>query len=159
VDGTADDLRGLLDRYGDVPTQRIVAALLVERGVPEATVAAALGVSTRTVYNWLERFESRPLAEAPFDEPRPGAPAELGPAERAALFETLAGPPPAPGGGDGDEVVGAGEGGGGEGGWTPDRVQALVRERYGVDYSRRHVRRLMHAAGLVYRRGSWTLDG
>lgn len=127
-------LRELLAAYGDVPTQRIVAALLVKQGCSKATVAEALDVSLKTVYNWLDRFAERPVEEAPFDEPRPGAPGKLEDDEQAELFETLARDPAAAGY---DATA-----------WTPALVAALVSDEYGVEYTRRHVRRLMREAGV-----------
>lgn len=135
LDGVAEPaLRELLERHGDVPTMRIAAALLVMEGCSKARVASALGVSLKTVYNWLDRFADRPVDEAPFDEPRPGAPGRLDPEDRAALERVLAGRP-AEAGYDART-------------WTPNLVGRFVREEFGIEYSRRHLRRLMREAGV-----------
>lgn len=127
-------LRELLESHGDIPTMRITAALLVVEGCPKSTIASALGVSLKTVYNWLERFTNRPVDKAPFDEPRPGAPGKLDPNQREALYEALASRP--------DQT------GYDARGWTPDLVNRFIREEFDIEYSRRHVRRLMHEASL-----------
>ncbi|MFB6353070.1 MAG: helix-turn-helix domain-containing protein [Halobacteriales archaeon] len=134
IDGVSEPaLRELLERHGDVPTQRIAAALLVKEGCSKARIASALGVSLKTVYNWLDRFETRPVDEAPFDEPRSGAPGKIGPDERADLERALAGRP-AEVGYDAQT-------------WTPELVDRFVKEEFDVEYTRRHVRRLMRDVG------------
>lgn len=132
-----DELHNLLDEHGDTPTQRITAVLLVEHGVSKQTVADAFGVSLKTIYNWVDRFEEEPLDVAPFDDQRPGAPGSLEPNQKEELFEVLRDDPTKVGY---DAPA-----------WTPGLVGEYIRKTFGAEYSRRHVRRLMREAGLSYR--------
>ncbi len=134
---STEDLHALLEEHGDAPTQRLVTALLVNHGVSKRTIADSLDQSLKTIYNWLDRFDVEPLEEAPFDQPRPGAPPSLKPDQEQQLFETLQIPPT-----ESEYDAPA---------WTPALVRDHIRSAFGVEYSRRHVRRLMHDAGLSYR--------
>ena len=134
---STEELHAVLEEHGDTPTQRLVTALLVKKGVSKRTIAAALDRSLKTIYNWLDRFEDEPVEEAPFDQPRPGAPTALEDDQKQQLFDTLQDLPK-----DADYDAPA---------WTPALVHDHVRTAYDIEYSRRHIRRLMHEAGLSYR--------
>lgn len=133
-----DDLRAALGDLPDrKPTLRLVVALNYAHGVPVADVAEMYGLPERTVYNWLERFEADDLGAAIHDGTRPGRPPRLDADRREALRETLHRPP--------------GEAGVEAPAWTPALVEEHLWAAYGVEYSRRHVRRLMADLGLVRR--------
>lgn len=132
------ELRAVLEEHGDRPTQRIVTALLTAEGVPKRTIAEALDTSTKTIYNWVDRFEHQPPAVAAFDKPRPGAPSNLDQAQTRQLMRTLEARP-STAGYDAPS-------------WTPALVQDYIGTTFDVEYSRRHVQRLMREAGLTYRR-------
>lgn len=140
LDGvTSDDLRRALDQVeGSLPTQRLLAAIAHENGVSQTDLAAWHGVSRRTIYNWLDRIEPGAIAESVTDEPRPGRPRELAESERERAVEALQRPPA--------------ESGYDEPAWTTALVQRWVREEFGTAYSLPSCRRLLRAAGLVYRR-------
>lgn len=140
-DVTGDDLRQLLDDVeGKTPALRLVAAIAYLNGVPQSELADWLGVERKTIYNWLTRLDRQELAEAVRDEERPGRPRKLTESQFEALEALLERSPTT----IGYEAPG----------WTTALVQTVIRERFGVDYSRASCRRLMREAGLRYRPGT-----
>lgn len=128
------ELQSFLDQHGDKPTLRVAAVLLAQHEVPKAVIADAFGVSVKTVYNWIERFSEEAVETAPYDEPRPGAPPELTSTEQRTLLETLWEPPS--------------ESGYEDDAWTLELAQEYIRDRFGVSYSERHVRRILQDASM-----------
>jgi transposase len=112
--------------------RRLVAAIEYKRGSAPADVAAAYGVPRSTVYDWLDRVAEDGVPAGLYDEDRPGRPAALTDAERAALQSVLWRPPTAAG-------LAATE-------WTPQLVKRYVADRFGTSYSERHARRLLERA-------------
>lgn len=127
-------LRAELDEFEDRrPLLRLLAAILYKQGPSVPTLAAWFDVRPATVYAWFDRIESaESVHEAIHDDPRPGRPSKLSTAERRELLQLLRQSP--------GEVGYPGEA------WTPESVADLIHERYDVDYSVRHVRRLMDEA-------------
>lgn len=119
-----DELREML---------RIVAVLNYEHGVSPERIATMYGISERTVYNWLRRFEERPLERAVSDRARPGRPPALSAPQRARLAEAVSSPP-AESGLDADD-------------WTGPVLRRFVRDRFDVAYSERHAARLLDRLG------------
>ncbi|MFB6198008.1 MAG: IS630 family transposase [Halobacteriaceae archaeon] len=133
-----EDLWQLLDEMdGSVPTQRVLAAIAAKQGDSTSRLAERHNVSQQTIRNWLDRFETRPLDEAPFDEPRAGRPRKLSEEEHAQLIEELHDSPEAAGF---DRQA-----------WFPRLVYHHLKSEYGVEYSLRHIRRLMREADLTWR--------
>ena len=139
LDGvTAEDVRTALAAVDDPKAAlRASVALAYLNGVPPTELAGWYGVSRSTIYAWLARVER--LAEEPpevalEDDERPGRPPKLPPGDRERLAATLREPPTAAGY-DAD-------------GWTPGIVREHVLATYGVEYSRRHVRDLLHDLGF-----------
>lgn len=107
--------------------------MLYEQGVSAPTIADWFGVRPATVYAWLNRFETATdLAAAARDATRPGRPAKLSNEDRQAFFALLDGPPT-------DVGIETDE-------WTSEIARDLLSSRFGVEYSRRHVRRLVDQA-------------
>jgi transposase len=139
-----EELRTVLAAVeGKDATRRVMVALnyVSEDGVTQAELAERYGMSVGWVSRWLTRLER--LADEPFeavvyDESRSGRPAELPPPAREQFFETLRASPP-------DPAWDA---------WTVPRAQAHLADEFGVEYSPRHVRRLLREAGLT-----WSADG
>lgn len=133
---TADELRRTLERVeGKQATLRVVAAIAYKTGLPQTTIAELCGVHRNTVRNWLERLErleTAPLEEVVYDRPRPGRPPELSDRERQRFESALRRPPHAVGF---DGSV-----------WTVALARQYLRDASGVDYSKRHVRRLLDEA-------------
>lgn len=120
-----------------VPAQRVLAVIAYKQGDSTARLAERHGVSQQTIRNWLDRFEERPLEEAPFDEHRAGRPRKLTDEEHTQLMEVLQESP---------EAVGFDYQA-----WFPRLVYHHLQSEYDVAYSLRHIRRLMHEAGLSWR--------
>jgi transposase len=127
------DLQRALDRVeGKKPTQRLITAIAYKHGVTQTELAAWYGVQRRTIYNWLTRFDDRPIEAAVYDDERPGRPRKLTPDQQEALYATLRDPPTEVGL---DETA-----------WTAGLVRRYVEERFGVTYSRSSCRRLLSEA-------------
>jgi transposase len=60
-----------------VPTQRVLAAIATKQGASTSRLADRHDVSQQTIRNWLDRFDNRPLEDAPFDDHRAGRPRKL----------------------------------------------------------------------------------
>jgi transposase len=110
-------------------TKRLVAAIEYKHGLSPAEIESKYGISQHTVYEWLDRFETRAFDEALYDGRPPGRPAGLSSEQRDRLASVLSNPP--------REVGFDAQA------WTPELVRTYLDERFGVDYSLRHVRRLV----------------
>ncbi|WP_254765830.1 helix-turn-helix domain-containing protein [Salinilacihabitans rarus] len=140
-DVTVPELRRALDRVeGKTPTLRLVAAIAYKNGVTQTELADWFGVDRRTIYNWLDRLDRRPLAAAARDERRPGRPRKLTADQRAELEAALEAPPA--------------EAGYDARAWTPALVRRHLRERFDVAYSRASCRRLLKGVGYTYDAGA-----
>lgn len=133
-DVAADDLREALGNvHGAVPAQRLMLGLnYVEEDVTQTELASRYGISEGTVHNWLSRLDRlacEPLEDVIYDDSPPGRPRSLSGEERRRLAETLRRSPTAPGYA--------------EPAWTTELVRTHVSTEFDVEYSRRHVRRLM----------------
>ena len=128
-------LRAALGRADDATAAlRLVAALNDAADLSASRIGALYGVSERTVYAWLARFDGVPaepdaLLAAARDATRSGRPPKLAPAERERLRCALA-TAPEDCGFDAES-------------WSPSLLVAYAEREYGVDYSRRHARRLL----------------
>lgn len=133
-----DDLHDQLDRTeGNVPTQRVLAAIGRKQGATLAELAERHNVTEKTIRNWLHRFADRPLDKAPYDDNRSGRPPKLSADERTAFFVDLLHSPEDFGF---DRAV-----------WEPELVHHHLLQAYGVNYSLRHVYRLLEEVGVAYR--------
>lgn len=133
-----EDLHEQLERTtGNTPTQRVLAAIGRKQGATLAELAERHNVAEKTIRNWLDRFAERPLPDAPYDEQRPGRPAKLVGEARDAFLEDLEQSP--------DEL------GYDRQAWYPALVRHHLGEEYDVEYSLRHVYRLLRDAGFTYR--------
>jgi transposase len=75
--------------------KRIVALLELDRGVSPADVAAHLGVTRQTLYNWTRRFDTGGGLRALYDRARRGRPPKLSAPVRGLLVWLLKQPPDA----------------------------------------------------------------
>lgn len=116
------------------PMLRLLAAVLYKGGPPVPDIADWLDVREATVYAWFDRIEeAEDLSDAVRDRPRPGRPPKLPPAERETVLHQLAGPPCAVG-------LEATE-------WDVELARQYLADEHAVEYSPRHVRRLLTEAG------------
>ena len=118
--------------------KRLIAAIAYKQGQSPAEIEETFGFSKKNVYLWLDRFEERKLDEALYDEPKPGRPPKLTDDQFAEL-EAVLNESPAKAGYEGIQA------------WTPKFVQHWLNNRFDVEYTLRHIRRLMDKAGLSWR--------
>jgi transposase len=109
--------------------KRLVAAVEYLDGASPAAIESKFGFPEQTVYEWLDRIEERGLEAALDDQSPPGRPAELDEEQRAQVAEALERPPSAAGL---DAPA-----------WTPTVARAYLSRVHDVEFSRRHVRRLL----------------
>ena len=130
---SAAELRELLATVeGRRATLRLVVGINYKQGVPQSTLADWYGVSRTTIHHWLnrlERLETEPFEDVIYDAERSGRPAKLTDAEWEEFASTLSAPPTEAG-------INAPD-------WSPHLVQRLLKEQFGVAYSRRHVRTML----------------
>lgn len=133
-DVPADSLRSELESLDEHrPLRRLLAAILYKGGPSVPDIADWLDVREATVYAWFDRLEeAEDLGEAIRDRPRPGRPAKLPPEERDVVLRQLAEPPSAAG-------LDATE-------WDVELARGHLAAEHGVEYSPRHVRRLLAEA-------------
>lgn len=135
---TLEDLHEQLDRTeGNVPTQRVMAAIGRKQGTSIEELAKRHNVAEKTIRNWLDRFVERALDEAPYDDDRSGRPAKLTDEQKATFFYDLQQSP---------ETLGYDRPS-----WFPELARHHLKVEYDVKYSLRHVYRLLEEAGLSYR--------
>lgn len=133
-----EDLHRELDETeGNKPTQRVLAAIGRKQGATLHELAERHNVAEKTIRNWLDRFANQPLHEAPYDDERSGRPTKLSEDQLSDLFEDLHDSPTEFGY---DREV-----------WFPELVHEHVQKKFDVEYSLRHIYRLMDDAGLSYR--------
>jgi transposase len=141
---TTDDLRdALAEIEGKKPTQRLMAVInyLEEDDATMAAVAERYGYSGPWLSQWLDRLDrlaDEPVEQVVYDEPREGRPAELTDAEHEQFVEVLHESP---------EKIGFDARA-----WSVPLARHYLNEEFGVEYCKRHVRRLMSEAGLSWKR-------
>jgi len=135
-DITLEDLHELREQTeGEIPRERVLAAIGRKQGDQIETLAERHGVVEKTIRNWLDRFEDGPLEQAPYDGSRPGRPPKLDDDQREQLFEHRRSAPSALGY---EQQT-----------WSPELLVHHVRAEYGVEYSEGHARRLLSEEGLT----------
>jgi len=124
------------DATGKRETKRLLVAIIYKRGPSVPMIAEWLDTREQTIYRWFDRLESEPVAEAVRDRQRSGRPPKLADADRERFREAVQTSPEAVGY---DQTA-----------WTTALAQRFLREEFDVDYSRRHVQRLLRDAGLTW---------
>lgn len=137
-----EELHAVLDRVeAKKPTQRLLLAILYKQGPSVPMIADWFDMRAETIYRWFRRMDTRPLEEAVQDSPRPGRPSQLRSDQRERFEQAISRPP---------ELAGyeAQE-------WSARLAQSFLHEEFGIEYSLRHVRRLIEAigAGSEHERG------
>lgn len=127
-------LRDQLEEFDEHrPMRRLLAAVIYKQGPSVPTIADWFDVRAATVYAWFDRLEAEAdLGSAVRDRPRPGRPTRLSGDDRREFLATL-GESPEDAGYDARA-------------WTPGLARDHLRDSYGVEYSLRHVRRLLDEA-------------
>jgi len=118
--------------------KRLMTAIAYKQGQSPAEIEETYGISKKNVYMWLDRFEKRGLDDALYDESKPGRPSKLSKEECAELEAVLQKSPDDVGYAD----IQA---------WSPKFVQHWLKTHVDVEYTRRHIRKLMKEGGLSWR--------
>lgn len=136
---TVNELQAKLAETDDdgKAVKRLMAAIAYKQGQSPAEIEETFGISKKNVYEWLDRFEERSLDGALYDEPKPGRPSKLSDEQFDELEAVLDKSPE-----DAGYDVQA---------WSPQFVQHWLKTNFEVEYTQRHVRRLMDDAGLSWR--------
>jgi len=134
-DITLEELQELREQTaGEIPRERVLAAIGRKQGDELETLAERHGVVEKTIRNWLDRFVREPIEQAPYDDDRPGRPSKLDEGQREQCFEQLQRPPT--------------ELGYDQQAWSPRLFVHHLNEKYGVEYSEGHARKLLSKAEL-----------
>lgn len=120
------------------PKQRILAIIAYKQGESKKQLAKRYNVSWKTIQNWIDRFKEQPIEKAPYNEKRPGRPSKLTDTQKEKLIEDLHKSPK-------KFNYNKQE-------WFPSLVYDHIKEKFGIEYSLRHIRRLMNNAGLSWRK-------
>ena len=128
----------LADETDPKAIKRLTAAREYLEGLSPAEIEDKYGWDRQTVYNWLNRFEERGFEAALYDDSRPGRPSELS-NDQFDQFAAVLHDPPEEAGYDAPA-------------WSTALAQQYLIEAFDVAFSRRHVRRLMHKAGVSPKR-------
>lgn len=138
ADIPVEDLRDALEDVTEKkPTKRLMLAILYKQGPSVPMIAEWFDVREDTIYFWFRAMEREPLLDAVHDESPPGRPPKLDDADREQLDVALRNPPS--------------ESGYDEPEWTTALVRRYLREEFGVEYSRRHVQRILNDAAVTDR--------
>jgi transposase len=130
ADVSREDLEDALSAVeSSKPTQRLMVAILYKAGPSVPMIADWFEMRERTIYDWFDRMETMPLEDAIHDDDRPGRPPKLTAEQRTAFADALHDEPTAYGYENAD--------------WSPAIAREFLVQEFGVEYTRRHVRRLM----------------
>lgn len=128
----------LADETDPKAIKRLTAAREYLEGLSPDEIEEKYGWDRQTVYNWLNRFEERGFQAALYDDPRPGRSPELSDDQIEQFAAVLHDPPQ--------------EAGYDDPAWSTALAQQYLSEAFDVAFSLRHVRRLMHEAGVSPKR-------
>lgn len=131
-----EELEAALDEAtGKRETQRLMVAIIYKRGPSVPMIAEWLDTREQTIYRWFDRLEAEPVRQAVQDRQRSGRPPKLENVERAAFRDAVRKPPT--------------EAGYDRPAWTTALAREFLEAEFDVEYSRRHVQRLLKDAGLA----------
>jgi transposase len=131
------ELEAALDEAdGKRETKRLLVAIIYKRGPSAPMIAEWLDTREQTIYRWFDRLETEPIEQAVKDRQRPGRPPKLDDDNQTKFHEVVHKPPT--------------DAGYDQPAWTTALAQQYLEEEFGVEYSRRHVQRLLKDAGLTW---------
>jgi transposase len=140
---SVEDLRDVLAEVEEKkPTQRLMAAInyLEEDGATMQEIAQRYGYTAGWLSRWLNRFErleSEPFEAVVYDEDRSGRPPALTEDEKQQFKDIVHEPP---------EEVGLDAPA-----WSVPLARNYLNTEFDVEYSNRHVRRLLREAGMSWK--------
>lgn len=127
----------IIERLRSENDGKAVKRLIVAReyldGKSPADISEKYGWPEQTIYSWIDRLESYGLDGGLHDESPPGRPSRLSD-EEFEQFRSILQQPPEEVGFDAQA-------------WSSDNAKEFLRQEFGQDFSRRHVRRLLKRAG------------
>jgi len=118
-----------------IEARRLKGLQLLKRNVPQSEVAREVGVTRQTVHIWAQRLAEAKGAIGKLKARTLGRPRRLSEEQRAGLRSIL--------------LVGALQAGFPTELWTIKRVRAVVKERFGVEYSTVGIWRLLRSLGFT----------
>lgn len=124
--------------------KRVIALLELDQGTAPTEIAARLGVTRQTLYNWIRRFSAGGGLRALHERERSGRPPKLSEAVRGVLVWLLKQPPDA----FGYAAVG----------WTTSLLRELLATRLDVHVSDDTVRRALHQLDHAWKRPRYILQ-
>ena len=134
---SVEELEDALDgATGKKETQRLMAAIIYKRGPSAPVIAEWLDTREQTIYRWFDRLEEEPIKQAVQDRQRSGRPSKLDDADLTEFQHAVQQPPE--------------ETGYDHPAWTTALAQQFLEDEFNVEYSRRHVQRLLKDAGLTW---------
>jgi transposase len=113
-----------------------MVAIIYKRGRSVSMIAEWLDMRDATIYEWLNRFEERLIEDPITDDLRSGRTLKLDKTE-LEQFESAVNKPPSRSGYD-------------QPAWSTKLAQKFLMEEYTIEYSMRHISRLLNVAGLRY---------
>jgi len=117
--------------------KRLFTAIAYKHGQSPAEIQEMYGIPRQNIYQWLDRIEARGLPDALYDESKPGRPAKLTDEQFDRFVKTLRESPESVGY---DVEV-----------WDPKLARDWLNKQFNIEYTLRHVRRLMREDGLTWR--------
>ncbi|HEC86809.1 MAG TPA: IS630 family transposase [Thermoplasmatales archaeon] len=108
---------------------RLRGVLLLKKGYTQGKVAEIMDVTTRTVYNWKTRYNQEGV-EGLMNKPIPGRKTTLDEKDMKRLRMLLE---------ERDY-------------WSSNQVRALIKEEFGVEFTTRHIPRILRKLGLRYQK-------
>jgi transposase len=124
--------------------RRAIALLELDQGRPVAQIAATLGVTRQTLYNWRARFEAEGKPSALEDRAGRGRPTVWSEPVRRFLEWSMTQPPEALGYASVD--------------WTTALLRQHLAKWMGVDVSDTTLREELHRLGYVWKRPRYVLQ-
>ena len=118
--------------------RRVLAVLCIARGELIEQVARVVGVSQRTIYQWLDGYRQGHRIEALQDRPRSGRPRAASSISHARIARELRKNPMRMG----YQTTG----------WTVDLLARHLTDRYGCPIQARTLRRRLEQMGLAWKR-------
>lgn len=133
---TVEELEAALDNAsGKRETRRLMAAIIYKRGPSAPMIATWLDTREQTLYRWFDRLEAEPIERAVQDRERSGRPSKLEDADAVEFQKAVQNQPSEAGY---DQPV-----------WTSALAQQFLEDEFDVEYTQRHVQRLLKDAGLT----------
>ena len=108
---------------------RIRGIILIKKGYNVHKIADIMNVSVRTIYNWKKRYEKNGTKGLKTKR-KPGRKGKLSPEDMENLKELLKK----------------------KDYWTTREVKELIKNEFGIEYTLRHVARILRKIGMVYQK-------